>query len=68
MKIAMIIIVLGLISSCTTIAPAKERGFISDIQVESGVLIIKRCRAYELINEVRPYECVVERIHLGGAK
>lgn len=70
MKMVLVLISLLSIVGCATSAPEGKKGgaFISDIRVESGVLIIKRCHAGAALGSVYTMMCAEEKINLREEK
>lgn len=70
MKMVLVLISLLSIVGCATSAPEGKKGgaFISDVRVESGVLIIKRCHAGAVLGNVYTIDCAEEKINLKGEK
>ena len=70
MKMVFILVRLLSLVGCATSAPEGKKGgaFISDVRVESGVLIIKRCYAGAAAGTVYTMGCAEEKINLRDEK
>lgn len=70
MQMVLVLISVLTIAGCATSAPEGKKGgaFISDVRVESGVLIIKRCYAGAAAGTVYTMGCAEEKINFREEK
>ena len=66
MKNFILLIFIFIVGCATPYSENTPREILSDITLTQNSLLVKRCRAYTHLNEVRTYKCVSEQINLKG--